>query len=154
MTNNTSMQVTKLAEAVADHKQECQRQRDRCRHVRNTLQCLQESEELFLNGSITEAEDERTTMAKEDKSNTKCAAIDAAHKFNTTDIGLIQQGRNIMYNIGSAFKWKMKNITGMKHVHFSCNTRVYIILSCHEAAATVSVIYDSGADGHYITKTD
>jgi hypothetical protein len=93
-------------------------------------------------------------MAKEDTSNAKRAAIDAAHKFNTTDIGLIQQGRNIMHNIGLAFKRKMKNITGMKHVRFSRNTRVHIITSCHEAAATVSVIYDSGADGHYITKTD
>ncbi len=93
-------------------------------------------------------------MAKEDTSNAKRAAIDAAHKFNTTDIGLIQQGRNIVHNIGSAFKQKMKNITGTKHVHFSRNTRVHIIPSCHEAAATVLVIYDSGADGHYITKAD
>jgi hypothetical protein len=94
-------------------------------------------------------------MAKEDTSNAKCVAIDAAHKFDTTDIGLIQQGWNIVHNIGSAFKQKMKNIvTGTKHVCFSRNTQVHIIPSCHEAAATVSVIYDSGADGHYITKTD
>jgi hypothetical protein len=93
-------------------------------------------------------------MAKEDTSNAKHAAIDTAHKFNTTDIGLIQQGWNIVHNIGLAFKQKMKNITGTKHVHFSCNTRVHIIPSRHEAAATVLVIYDSGADGHYITKTD
>jgi hypothetical protein len=93
-------------------------------------------------------------MAKEDTSNAKHAAIDAAHKFNTTDIGLIQQGQNIVHNIGSAFKRKMKNITGTKHVCFSCNTQVRIIPSRHEAAATVSVIYDSGADGHYITKID
>jgi hypothetical protein len=93
-------------------------------------------------------------MAKEDTSNAKRGAIDAAHKFDTTDIGLIQQGQNIVHNIGSAFKRKMKNITGMKHVHFSCNTQVHIIPSCHEAAATVLVIYDSGADRHYITKTD
>ncbi len=94
-------------------------------------------------------------MAKEDTSNAKRAAIDAAHKFNTTDIGLIQQGRNIVHNIvGSAFKRKMKNITGTKHVRFSRNTRVHIIPSRHEAAATVLVIYDLGVDGHYITKTD
>jgi hypothetical protein len=80
--------------------------------------------------------------------------IDAAHKFDTTDIGLTQQGRNIVHNIGLAFKQKMKNITGMKHVRFSCNTQVHIIPSCHEAAATVMVIYNSGADGHYTTKTD
>jgi hypothetical protein len=93
-------------------------------------------------------------MAKEDTSNTKRVAIDAAHKFDTINIGLIQQGRNIVHNIGSAFKQKMKNIKGTKHVHFSRNTRVYIIPSRHEAAATVSVIYDLGADGHYIAKTD
>jgi hypothetical protein len=48
----------------------------------------------------------------------------------------------------------MKNITGTKHVRFSRNTRVRIIPSCHKAAATVLVIYDLGADGHYITETD
>jgi hypothetical protein len=93
-------------------------------------------------------------MAKEDTSNAKSAAIDEAHKFNTTAIGLIQQGQNIVHNIGLAFKRKMKNITGMKHVRFSCNTRVHIIPSRHKAAATVSVIYNMGADGHIITKTD
>jgi hypothetical protein len=134
------VQVAKLAEAVADHKQEHQQQQDQCRHVKNTLQCLQESKELFLDRSITQAKDEQTTMAKEDTSNAKCAAIDAAHKFDTTDIGLIQQGQNIVHNIGSAFKQKMKNITGTKHVRFSRNTQVHIIPSCHEAAATVSVI--------------
>ncbi len=87
-------------------------------------------------------------MAKEDTSNAKRAAIDAAHKFNTTDIGLIQQGRNIVHNIGLAFKWKMNNITGTKHVHFSRNTRVHIIPSHHEAAASVSVIYNLEVDGH------
>jgi hypothetical protein len=148
------VQVTKLAEADADHKQECQQWWDQRRNVRNTLRCLQESKELFLDGSITQAEDDRTTMAKEDTSNAKRAAIDTAHKFNTTDIELIQQGRNIVYNIGSAFKWKKKNITGAKHVRFSLNTRVHIIPSCHEAAATVSIIYNLGVDGHYITKTD
>ncbi len=93
-------------------------------------------------------------MDKEDTSDAKRAAINAAHKFNTTDIGLIQQGQNIMHNIGLAFKQKMKNITGTKHVHFSRNTQVHIIPSRHEAAATVLVIYDLGADGHYITETD
>jgi hypothetical protein len=93
-------------------------------------------------------------MAKEDTSNAKRADIDTAHKFDTTDIGLTQQGRNIVHNIGLAFKWKMKNITGTKHVRFSRNTQVHIIPSRHEAAATVLVIYDLGADGHYITKTD
>jgi hypothetical protein len=131
-----------------------QQQRYQCQHVRNTLRCLWESEELFFDESITQAEDEQTTMAKEDTSNAKHAAIDAAHKFNTTDIGLTQQGRNIVHNIGSVFKRKMKNIAGTKHVRFSRNTQVHIIPSRHEATATVLVIYNSGADGHYITKTD
>jgi hypothetical protein len=151
---HVNVQVTKLAKTVAGYKQERLQQRDQCRHVRNTLRRLQESEELFFDESITQAEDERTTMAKEDTSNVKHAAIGAAHKFDTTDIGITKQGRNIVHNIGSAFKWKMKNITGTKHVHFSRNTQVHIIPSCHEAAVTVLVIYDLGADGHYITKTD
>ncbi len=53
---HVNLQVTKLAEAVANHKQERQRQQDQCWHVRNTLQCLQESKELFFDESITQAE--------------------------------------------------------------------------------------------------
>jgi hypothetical protein len=91
-TQHINVQLTKLAEAIANHKQECQQQQDQCRHVRNTLQRCQESKELFFDESITQtqAEHERTNIAKEDTSNTKRAAIDAAHKFNTTDIGLTQ----------------------------------------------------------------
>jgi hypothetical protein len=55
---HVKVQVTKLAEAIASLKQERQQQQDHCRHVRNTLQRLQEREELFLDGSITQAEDE------------------------------------------------------------------------------------------------
>jgi hypothetical protein len=61
-------------------------------------------------------------MAKEDTSNANRVAIDTAHKFNTTDIGLIQQGRNIMHSLELVFKRKIKNIIGTKHVHFSRNT--------------------------------
>jgi hypothetical protein len=60
--------LTQLAKAVESTKQKRLQQRNRRKHVKNTLQRLQESEELFFKKTITCAEDEQTTMAKEDTS--------------------------------------------------------------------------------------
>ena len=63
------VQLSKLAEAVMSNKLKRLQQRDRQKHVKDTLQRLQESEELFFDKSITQAEDERTAIAKEDTCN-------------------------------------------------------------------------------------
>jgi len=76
------VQLSKLADAIASNKQKSLQQRDRHKHVKNTLQCLRESKELFFDESITQAEDEQTAMAKEDTGNAKHNAISTAHKFD------------------------------------------------------------------------
>jgi phosphopantetheine adenylyltransferase len=61
----------------------------RHQHIKQTLRRLHDSDNLFLDDSITLAEDERTSLAKADKTNKKCMAINAAHtKRGTTSIGL------------------------------------------------------------------
>ena len=48
-----------------------------------------------------------------------------------------------------------KRATGVKHVSFKGETQVCIIPSRHAANdPSILVIYDSGEDGHYITKED
>ena len=125
----------------------------RRRHLKLTLRRLRESDDLFLDNSITQAEDERTTMAKNDTKNAKRSAIDAAHaKQDKPSIGIVQRGRNTAYALGSAFNRTIKRITKDKHVSFAQQHEVKQYDS--QARPCVMVEYDSGADGHYISEKD
>jgi hypothetical protein len=87
----------------------------RRQHLKLTLRRSKDSEELFFYNSITQAEDERTTMAKNDNKNARQIAIDIAHaKQDKPRIGMVQQGRNTAYTFGSALKrqFKLSQITG------------------------------------------
>ena len=48
-------------------------------HIKQTLQRLRESDDLFLNDSITLTEDKWPSLAKADNSNKKCLAINNVH---------------------------------------------------------------------------
>ncbi len=111
----------------------------RQQHIKRTLRLLRDSDNLFLDDSITLAEDERTSLAKDDETDKKRMAINAAHtKRGTTSIGLAQRGRNAAYSLGSAFNRTMKKISKNKHVSI--------------ATHPIMVTYDSGANGHYISE--
>jgi hypothetical protein len=61
----------------------------RRQHIKQMLRRLHNSDNLFLDNSITLAEDEQTSLAKADETNKKRMAINAAHtKRGTTRIGL------------------------------------------------------------------
>jgi hypothetical protein len=119
-----------------------QRKIARRQHIKQTLRRLRDSDNLFLDDSITLAEDEQTSLAKADETNKKRMAINAAHtKRGTTSIGLAaQRGRNAAYSLGSAFNRTIKKINKNEHVSFTTHP--------------VMVTYDSGADGHYISEKD
>jgi hypothetical protein len=120
-------------------------------HRHAILQKLNESEELFLDTAITQAEDEGTTMAKLNINNAKQAAINSAHAWTDKPcMRIMQQGRNMVHSIGSAFKRAVKTINNTKHVRFSLQHKVHTI----ENNNVVMVTYDSGADGHYISEQD
>ena len=107
--------------------QEHRRQRKiaRRQHITRTLRRLRDSNNLFPNYSITLAEDERTIMAKANKSNKKRMAIKAAHtKRGTTNIGFAQRGRNTAYSLGSAFNQTIKQSTST-HASFPATTSVH-----------------------------
>jgi len=124
----------------------------RRQHLKLTLRRLKDSEELFFDNSITQAEDERTTMAKNDNKNARRIAIDAAHaKQDKPRIGIVQQGRNTVYTFGSALKRQFKSITKSKHV---CFAKQHTVRQIDENITCVMVDYDSGADGNYISEED
>ncbi len=59
-------------------------------HIKRTLHLLSESENLFLDNNITQAEDERTILAEGNQTNTQRKAINSAHvKNNKPAIGLV-----------------------------------------------------------------
>jgi hypothetical protein len=131
--------------------QEHNRQRKiaRQQHIKQMLQRLHDSNNLFLDDSITItlAGDERTSLAKADESNKN-----AAHtKRGTTSIGLAQRGRNAAYSLGSAFNRTIKKINKNKYVSFNTHNRVHQHSSNKQS---IMVTYNSGADGHYISKKD
>ena len=102
-----------------------QRKIARRQHIKQTLRRLQERDNLFLDDSITRAEDERTILAKADDSNKKRMAINDAHtKHGTTSIGYAQRGRNAAYSLGSAFNPTIKKINKNKHVSFAKHNSV------------------------------
>jgi hypothetical protein len=75
----------------------------RCQHIKQTLWHLCESDNLFLDNSITQAEDECTAIAKNNTNNAKHVAINSAHaQRNQSTIGLAQCGKNMAYHLGSA----------------------------------------------------
>jgi hypothetical protein len=134
-----------------DRKEHCLKRRAaRRQHLKLTLRRLKDSEELFFDNSITQAEDERTTMAKNDNNNARRLAIDAAHaKQYKPQIGMVQQGCNTAYVLGSALKRQFKSITKNKHVSFA---KQHMVRQFDDNITCVMVDYDSGADGHYISE--
>ena len=98
-------------------------------HIKRTLRCLWDSNDLFLDDSITLAEDERITVVKANKSNMKRMAINAAHtKRGMTNIGFAQRGHNAVYSLGSTFNRTIKRSTRTS-MPDSPQTTEYIITS-------------------------
>jgi hypothetical protein len=113
-------------------------------HIKQTLRQLRDSDDLFLDNSITLAEDEWTSLAKDDTNNKKRLAINAAHtKCGTPSIGIAQGGRNAAYSLGSAFNRPIKKINKNKHVSFATHNEVHQYTNNEQP---IMVTYNSGAD--------
>jgi hypothetical protein len=135
-------------------REHCRQQKNaRRQHIKQTLRRLRKSDDLFLDNSITHAEDKCTAIAKDNTSNTKHVAINSAHaQHDQPTIGLTQCGRNTACCLGSAFNWTIKKLNRIKHFSFAMQNEVHPF----NATSTPSIMltYDSGADGHYISKHD
>ena len=120
-------------------------------HRRQTLQWLAQQDDHFLEESITVEEDERTATAKANTTEVRQNTIDKAHDQSNTKptASITQLARNTTYGICTAFKRASTQLlTNKKHVTFGeshHNNKV-------EHANTVHLTYDSGADGHYVSK--
>jgi hypothetical protein len=121
-------------------------------HIKLTLRLLSKNENLFLDNSITQAKDEWTVLAKGNQTNLQRLAIDSAHvNSNKPAIGLTQCGRNTTYSLGTTISQTFKKISNNKHVRFAKHNEVHLFSNTE---TPIMVTYDSGADGHYISKKD
>ena len=122
-------------------------------HRRQTLQRLSQQDNHFLVESITTAEDERTAMAKTDTTELRRKTIDRAHdQSNAKPMASITQlARNTIYGFCTAFKRTATQLlTNKKQVTFRETNNNNVV----EQVNTVHLTYDSGADGHYVSKDD
>ncbi len=142
-----------LAQQDADiHEHRRQHKIAQRQHIKQTLRLLSKSKNLFLDNNITQAEDERTILAEGNQTNTQRRAIDSAHvKNNKPAIGWAQRGRNTPYSLGMAISRTLKKISNNKHVRFAKNNEVHFF---DNTETPIMIMYDSGANGHYISKKD
>jgi hypothetical protein len=135
---------------IHEHRRQCKIARRQ--HIKQMLRQLSESENLFLDNNITQAEDERTILAKGDQTNTQCRAINSAHvKNNKPAIGLAQHGCNTVYSLGTTIGRTFKKISNNKHIRFAKHNEVHLF---DKAETPIMITYDSGANGHYISEKD
>jgi hypothetical protein len=135
---------------VCEHHRQCKIARHQ--HIKLTLRLLSKNENLFLDNSITLAKDEQTVLAKGDQTNLQRLAIDSAFiNSNKPAIGLTQRGCNAAYGLGTTISQTLKKISNNKHVRFAKHNKVHLFSNTE---TPIMVTYDSGADGHYISKKD
>ena len=142
-----------ISEVSLNKMEKHDRKLKRRRHRRETLAQLARQEDHFLDECITEAEDERTTMAKADTADGRRLTIDKAHDKNNvrSTPGLKQQWRNTSYGVCSTLKrTATRLLTNRKQVTFGATSTI----PATRQANAVYVTYDSGADDNYISEKD
>jgi hypothetical protein len=78
--------------------------------------------------------------------------IGSAHiNSNKPAIGLTQCSCNAAYTLGMTISRTFKKISNNKHVRFAKHNQVHLFSNTE---IPIMVTYDSGADGHYISKKD
>ena len=91
-------------------------------------------------------------MAKRDPNHPAKQAIEAHEALPKSKPSIVQTGRNISYQISSFLSRTAKAFNkSSKHVTFAPTRTVREFLPNEEPTM---IIYDSGADGHYISESD
>ena len=101
------------------------------------------------------AEDERTEMAKSDKSNARRVAIDTAHLTPTKqNPSLLQHSKNLGQMLSAEKRRLVCKLTNSNQNRVTFAGQAMVAEYNTEDTTVVMVTYDSGADGHYISEND
>ena len=92
-------------------------------------------------------------MAKENKTNAKRVAINAAYSNKPSNIPtpFLQSGRNNGYSLAKTICRALNKVKSTKSVHFATANKV-TQFDVNDKAAMIT--FDSGADGHYLSEED
>ena len=104
---------------------------------------------------IIKAEDELTSIAKQDFRNARRITINSAHSANhqtKPKPELIQQGKNVGYALDTTVRRLVQKFTrNNQQVRFAHKPTV---ARFHKKEQTIMITYDSGADNHYMSESD
>ncbi len=134
-----------------EHHQQCKIARQQ--HVQQMLRGLHKNDNLFLDNSITIKEDKCIDLAKNDNSNAKRKAINLSHiRQDKPNIGLLQRGRNSVYNMSPTFNWTIKKLNKTKqHVNFATHNTVRLY---KDQEKPLMITYGTRSNGNYLSKKD
>jgi len=122
--------------------------------IKKKLKDATDTDDMIIEQYINMAEDERTEMAKSDKSNMRKVAIDTADSKPTKPIlSLLQQSKNLGLMLSAATRRLVRNITNSNQ-HRVTFAGQAMVAEYNTKNSTVMIRYDSGADGHYISEKD
>eukprot|EP00804_Cyclotella_cryptica_P030326 CCRYP_011862-RA/>CCRYP_011862-RA protein AED:0.33 eAED:0.33 QI:0/0/0/1/0.66/0.75/4/0/887 len=105
------------------------------------------NEATLLDRHISWAEDEQTAKAKANTTSKQRRAIGTAHTIHPRE----QQQLPIGQALATTIRCTLNNLFTNRHVRFAAHTQIRHFDS---QATTPLITFDSGADSHYLSKTD
>ena len=150
MINSNSLNIaTPKKDHTSKHKLKVEHRRQAKREAR--LEHL--AEHYFLDAAIDVAEDEQTTLARENANDPKRRAIDSTHSQQIKPApGFTQKGINMGLSIRATIKRAMRFIKAdKKRVRFA--TKITIAESLCDSAM-IMMTSDLGVDDNYMSETD
>ena len=131
----------------------CQHQQIQCK-IKKKLKDATDTDDTIIEQYINLAEDERTEMAKSNKSNARRVAIDTALSTPTKPKPfLLQQSKNLGRMLSAGTRRLVSEITNSNQ-HRVAFAEQAMVAEYNIKNSTVMVTYDSGAKGHYISEKD
>ena len=141
-----------LSTVYANKEEKKKAKKRRQEHTRRTLRQLKKLDDAFLDYNIGIAEDERTVFAKETNQQGK-RWRSVIRGYDNSKPGILQQCRNTSYNIGTAFRRAIKDVSNKKRVKFAKKATEVYEYDKENKPTILWVTYDSGADAHYIKES-
>jgi hypothetical protein len=124
------------------------------RNIKKKLKDNTDTDDAIIEQYIAMAEEERTEMAKSNKSNARRVAIDTAHSKPTkASPSLLQQSKNLGQMLSAATRRLVCKITNSNQ-HCVTFAGQAMVAEYNTKNSTVIVTYDSGTDGHYLSEKD
>ena len=138
---------------MSDNKRKFKQKATRRYLARQLKHSKDAQEDALLDNYIIWAEDKITVLAKWDTTAPKFAAIEKAHEgYQQKSTTLVQKGKELAHKLSTkATRAFQKMFNACPRVRFAPDVQVCTFNTALEA---ITVTYNSGADGNYVSKQD